>query len=153
MGGLWGREYACPALQIKTHHTGRAASVFTQILAKELSQMDVSPLDRLEECMVDTSDVCLAPDWERGGYLTGLEQGLRKAICSPFSISAVVEEPGFSDANVGSAISGICVANAGGHWLVYQAEHDRFLCFRGKKVNQLSAPGIFGSPLGCWGAY
>jgi len=114
--------------------------------------MDATPHERLEARMTDTSDVYIGAVWDKETYLKGVEQGLRGAICRPFTISAIVEEPGFPDFDVGSTITGICVAHTGGYWLAYYPQRDHFLCFWGEKPDHLSAPGIYGSPLGCWTA-
>ena len=108
--------------------------------------------ERFEATITDTSDIYIGAGWDREEYLQGLEHGLREAMCEPFNISAIVAEPGFPEAAVGTAIHGTCIARAGGYWLVYQEEADRFLCFWGETPELLSAPGIFGSPLGCWAA-
>jgi hypothetical protein len=110
------------------------------------------PLLRLEARMSDTADVYVGAGWDRASYLDGVEKGLRAAMCEPFPISATVEAPGFPDAKEGERITGVCVAQSSGYWLVYQPEHDRFLCFWGTDKKRLSAPGVFGSPLGCWSA-
>lgn len=108
------------------------------------------PLERFNAQMSDTSDVYVGAGWDAESYLAGLEIGLRDAVCLPFAVSAIVDEPGFPDTNVGDKIAGQCVAHADGYWLIYQPEKDRFLCFWGTDVENLGAPGIFGSPLGCW---
>lgn len=117
-----------------------------------LSDMSADSLVRLEASMSDTSDVYVGADWNRASYLAGVEQSLRDAACTPFPISATVVAPGFPDAKEGTVISGICVASAGGYWLVHQPDRDRFLCFWGRDIEHLSSPGIYGSPLGCWTA-
>lgn len=114
--------------------------------------MTTNPLERLEAAMGDRSDVYVGAGWDADAYYAGVEKGLRAAICEPFPISAVVSEPGFPDFGVGSVISGICVAHSNGYWLAYQSDRDRFVCFWGETSDELSAPGIFGSPLGCWTA-
>ena len=112
--------------------------------------MFVDPLERLNAQMHDVSDVYIGEGWDAKNYLTGLASGLRESICVPFTVTATVEEPGFPDAKVGDKISGQCVAQSDGYWLIYQPENDRFLCFWGRDAEHLGAPGIFGSPLGCW---
>ena len=111
---------------------------------------NLDPLQRLDQAMADVSDVYVMLGVDAETYCAGLEQSLRKSICVPFSLSATVEEPGFPEAGIGSTISGQCVAHADGYWLVYQSEHDRFVCFWGVEIGKLAVPGIFGSPLGCW---
>jgi hypothetical protein len=56
--------------------------------------MPILSLEKLEACMADTSDVYVGAGWDRESYLKGVEQGLRDAVCSPFPVSAIVEEPG-----------------------------------------------------------
>jgi hypothetical protein len=110
----------------------------------------VDPLERLDAQIPDVTDVYVGDGWDAESYIAGLEAELRRAICPPFPITAKVDEPGFPDVAVGETIAGQCVAHSAGYWLVYQPERDRFLCFWGTEAGNLSAPGIFGSPLGCW---
>ncbi|MFC0202755.1 hypothetical protein [Novosphingobium soli] len=110
------------------------------------------PLVRLDAQMSDVSDVYVGAGKDVESYIGGLERALREAVCAPFLVTAQVVEPGFPDANVGDTITGHCVAHSEGYWLVYQSENDRFLCFWGTDVDDLAAPGIFGSPLRCWSA-
>lgn len=117
-----------------------------------VGSMHPDPLDCLEASIADTTDVYVGAGWDREVYLNGVERGLRESICTPFPVSAIVAEPGFPDAAVGTVISGICIAHSNGYWLVHQSERNRFLCFWGVSADQLSAPGIFGTPLGCWTA-
>ena len=112
--------------------------------------MFFDPLERLAAQMSDVDDVYIGKDWDVESYIAGLISGLREAVCEPFYITAKVEEPGFPDVKAGDRISGQCVAHSEGYWLVYQPENDRFLCFWGADIDNLGAPGIFGSPLGCW---
>ncbi len=112
--------------------------------------MSVDPIVRIEAHLHDVSDVYVGAGWDAESYIADLESSLREAICKPFAESAKVEEPGFPDVGVGDIISGQCVAQSKGYWLIYQSENDRFLCFWGTSIDNLSAPGIFGSPLGCW---
>jgi len=108
------------------------------------------PLVRLDAQMSDVADVYVGAGWDAESYIAGLEQALREAVCSPFVVTAKVDEPGFPDANIGDTITGHCVAHSEGYWLIYQPEKDRFLCFWGTDADNLGAPGISGSPLGCW---
>lgn len=110
------------------------------------------PLARLDAQMSDVSDVYVGAGQDAESYIGGLERALREAVCAPFLVTAMVDEPGFPDANVGDTITGQCVAHSEGYWLIYQSENDRFMCFWGADVDNLGAPGIFGSPLGCWSA-
>lgn len=108
------------------------------------------PLARLEAQISDIADVYVGEKWDAASYIAGLERALRQAVCTPFVVTAKVGESGFPGLNIGDTITGQCVAHAHGYWLVYQPEQDRFLCFWGADVDNLWAPGIFGSPLGCW---
>ena len=107
---------------------------------------------RLEQALLETSDVYVEASVDRDSYLADLAENIRQHRCEPFPISATVTPPGFPDVEDGSVISGLCVARNAGYWLVYQPEQDRFYCFWGTKLEALSAPGIFGSPLYCWSA-
>jgi hypothetical protein len=108
------------------------------------------PLARLDAQMSDVTDVYVGAGSNAESYIAGLERALREAVCTPFPVTAKVDEPGFPEANIGDQITGQCVAHSEGNWLIYQSEEDRFLCFWGADVDNLGAPGIFGSPLGCW---
>lgn len=108
------------------------------------------PLARLYAQMSDVTDVYVGAGWDAESYIAGLKGALSEAVCNPFPVTAKVDEPGFPDANIGDTITGQCVAHSEGYWLIYQPEKDRFLCFWGADVDNLRAPGIFGSPLGCW---
>lgn len=110
------------------------------------------PLARLDAQMSDVSDVYVGAGQDAESYIGDLERALREAVCAPFLVTATVDEPGIPDANVGDTITGQCVAHSEGYWLIYQSENDRFMCFSGADVENLGAPGIFGSPLGCWSA-
>lgn len=109
-------------------------------------------MSRLEQALIDASDVYVDASVDRDTYLASLAEDIRKHSCEPFSISAKAVPPGFLDIEDGSVISGVCVAHNLGYWLVYQSEQDRFYCFWGTELDSLSAPGIFGSPLYCWSA-
>jgi hypothetical protein len=85
-------------------------------------------------------------------YLSELAQDIRNNMCKPFEVSAIVMPPGFPDVAVGSTISGQCVAQRDGYWLVYSPQEDIFFCFWGEDEKHLGARGIFGSPLYCWSA-
>jgi len=110
------------------------------------------PLARLDAQMSDVGDVYVGVGQDAESYIAALERGLREAVCTPFLVTAKVDKPGIPDANVGDTITGQCVAYSKGYWLIYQSENDRFMCFWGTDVDNLGAPGIFGSPLGCWSA-
>jgi hypothetical protein len=119
---------------------------------QEAMMASFDPLARLDAQISDVSDVYVGAGQDAESYIAGLEQALREAVCAPFLVTAKVDEPGFPDANVGDTITGQCVAHSEGYWLIYQSEKDRFMCFWGADVDSLGAPGIFGSPLGCWSA-
>jgi len=115
-------------------------------------QETASPLARLESALSDTSDVYVNAGVDASAYYTRLADSIRRNLCEPFSVSAVVQEPGFPDAAIGSTISGQCLAHHAGYWLVYQPERDVFYCFWGQEPSNLGAHGVFGSPLYCWSA-
>ena len=112
----------------------------------------MSPITQLEAALSETSDVYVNAGVDAAAYYAQLVASIRQHTCTPFHVSAVVREPGFPDAAVGTSVSGQCVAQMDGYWLVYQPEHDRFCCFWGQDQSNLGAHGVFGSPLYCWSA-
>ncbi len=112
----------------------------------------MSPLTKLEAALAETSDVYVNAGVDPAVYFAQLAASIRQHTCTPFNVSAVVMEPGFPDAAVGTNLSGQCVAHADGYWLVYQPEQDRFCSFWGQDPSNLGAHGVFGSPLYCWSA-
>lgn len=112
----------------------------------------MSPLEKLEAAFSDTSDVHVGAGVDGASYFAELEADIRRHLCDPFEVSAVVMPPGFPDVPIGSTISGVCVAQRDGYWLVYQAANDRFYCFWGNTPDALGAHGVYGSPLYCWSA-
>ncbi len=112
----------------------------------------ISPIERLESALSDTSDVYVNAGVDEVSYFANLAEDIRRHICEPFRVSAEVMPPGFEDAEVGSIISGLCLAHDAGYWLVYQPEQDRFYCFWGADPAHLGARGVSGSPLRCWSA-
>jgi hypothetical protein len=115
-------------------------------------QDTISPLKKLEAALSDTGGVYVNSGVDPAEYFERLAASIRKHQCDPFLVSAVVQEPGFPDAAVGSNISGQCVAHSSGYWLVYQPQQDRFYCFWGQDPSNLGAHGVIGSPLYCWSA-
>jgi hypothetical protein len=115
-------------------------------------QVTVSPLSKLEAALSDTADVYVNTGVDPAAYFARLTDSIRKHLCEPFLVRAIVQEPGFPDAAVGSTISGHCIAHTDGYWLVYQSQQDRFYCFWGQEPSNLGAHGVFGSPLYCWSA-
>ncbi|MBB4133428.1 hypothetical protein [Xanthomonas sp. 3075] len=115
-------------------------------------QDTISPSAKLEAALSDTSEVYVNAGTDASAYYARLADNIRQNQCEPFTVTAVVKEPGFPDASVGSTIYGECVAHANGYWLVYQSEQDRFCCFWGLESSNLGAHGVFGSPLYCWSA-
>lgn len=113
--------------------------------------MDLA-IEKLERALSDPTGVYIGPGVDADTYLAGLASDVRAHICPPFPVSATVMPPGFPDAQVGSVISGQCVAHRVGYWLVYQPEHDYFYCFWGSDSSNLGAHGVFGQPLYCWSA-
>ena len=112
-----------------------------------------SLLTKLEAALADTSGVYVNTGVDAQAYLSGLAADIRAHVCTPFPLTATVMPPGFPDVDVGTAISGQCVAhNSSGYWLVYRPEQDQFYCFWGTDRGNLGAHGVFGSPLYCWSA-
>lgn len=113
----------------------------------------MSPHEKLEAALADTSDVYVGPGQNVEEYCAALRSDIRAHICEPFEVSAIVMEPGFPDVPVGGVLTGQCVAfREEGCWLVYESEKDRFLCFWGTDKTNLGAHGVYGSPLCCWSA-
>lgn len=112
----------------------------------------VSPLEKLESALSDTTGVYVNEGVDKQAYVAELTESIRGHICEPFEVRAEVVAPGFPDASEGSVIEGLCVAHHAGYWLVYQPDQDRFYCFWGQDADHLSAHGVFGSPLYCWSA-
>lgn len=112
-----------------------------------------SLLEKLEASLAGTSGVYANTDVDPQAYFSDLAADIRSHACTCLPLTATVMPPGFLDAAVGSAISGQCVEqNSSGHWLVYRPEQDQFYCFWGADRGNLSAHGVFGSPLYCWSA-
>ena len=111
-----------------------------------------SPIEKLEAALGDTTGVYVNAGVDRESYFAELAEEIRRHECEPFEVSAEVMPPGFDDAEIGSTISGLCVAFDSGYWLVYQPEQDRFYCFWGEDAAHLGARGVSGSPLYCWSA-
>lgn len=109
-------------------------------------------IQRLEELIGSSQDVFVSKHESRDEYLQRLEEGLRDSLCEPFELSAQVTQLGIEGLVVGDRITGICVAEANGYWLVYSHKHDNFVIFWGTRKENLGAPGIEGSPLACWSA-
>ncbi|HEU0277630.1 MAG TPA: hypothetical protein VFQ95_07415 [Rhodanobacteraceae bacterium] len=113
---------------------------------------NISPIERLEAALSDTSGVYVNAGVGEEAYLADLRASIRRHICKPFQVSAEVMEPGFEDVELGDVITGLCVAHDQGEWLVYQPQQDRFYCFWGPDAEHLGARGVVGSPLYCWSA-
>lgn len=110
----------------------------------------LSPIERLESALSETSDVYVNAGVDEASYFERLRSSIRSHIWEPFEVSAVVRAPRFPGIPVGATITGQCVAHSTGHWLVYHDEHDCFYCFWGIDPAHLGAHGVFGSPLCCW---
>ena len=115
-------------------------------------QDTISPLEKLEAALSDTTGVYVNAGVDAPEYYESLANDIRKHLCDPFPVSAVVMPPGFVDTDLGSRISGLCLAHNAGYWLVYHLGQDRFYCFWGTDVGNLGARGVSGSPLYCWSA-
>ena len=109
-------------------------------------------IEKLELALSDPAGVYIAPGVKPATYLAELASDIRAHSCAPFELSATVMAPGFPDAQIGSLVSGQCVAHRAGYWLVYQPGQDRFCCFWGESQSNLGAHGVFGQPLYCWSA-
>lgn len=95
------------------------------------------------------TSICVPPS----SSAESIEADIRAHLCEPFYVSAQVEEPGFPFAAVGTRLQATCFAHSeAGHWLVYQPEASRFLCFWGSEPSRLGAHGVYGNPLYCWSA-
>ena len=105
--------------------------------------------ERLDE---PDPDVYLHARHDPRAIFAALAQSIRESRCEPHEVSAEVTEPGFPDIEVGTVITGICVAHAAGYWLVYEPSRRTFLAFWGSSEALLGAPGIEGGPLYCWSA-
>jgi len=115
----------------------------------------MSPIQRLEESLQDGTGVYVDSGTNAEQYLADLASEIRRNLCAPFDLCAVVTEPGFPNVSqrpIGATVQAICVAHRAGYWLVYDQVRDEFMCFWGTSKEHLSAPGIFGSPLYCWSA-
>jgi hypothetical protein len=113
---------------------------------------NISPLERLEAALSDTTGVYVNAGVDAATYYAQLAEGIRRNMHQPFPVSAVVMPPGFSGMNIGERISGQCVAHSEGYWLVYQPLQDIFYCFWGTDQSNLGARGVSGGPLYCWSA-
>ena len=107
---------------------------------------------RLEAGFSDTSDVFVPKGIEPQEYLDSLIADIQAHRCAPHQLSATVMEPGFPDLEPGQTVTGICVANRAGYWLVSEPNKDRFYAFWGESPDSLGAHGVYGSPLYCWSA-
>ena len=109
-------------------------------------------IEKLERALSDPAGLYVGSAVDADAYLADLTSDVRAHICTPFPVSATVMPPGFPAAEVGSVISGLCVAHRAGYWLIYQPEHDSFYCFWGSDSSNLGAHGVSGHPLYCWSA-
>lgn len=112
----------------------------------------MSPRQKLESALIDTSGVYVGARQNAEEYFAALRSDIRAHMCEPFEVSAVVVAPGFPDVPVGSVLIGQCVAFRESYWLVYESTKDRFLCLWGTDKDHLGAHGVYGSPLYCWSA-
>ena len=115
-------------------------------------QESISPLTKLDQALSDPSGVYVNAGVDPSDYYASIADDIRKHLCEPFTVSAVVMPPGFAGSSPGSRISGQCVAHRAGYWLIYQPDQDRFYCFWGTDPGNLGAHGVSGSPLYCWSA-
>ena len=112
----------------------------------------VSAIEKLESSLLGWEGVRVDRGEDEEQYISNLRDDIRRHKCDPFSISAVVMPPGFSDMPVGTVVTAECVAYNDGYWLVYQPEQDTFYCFWGSDLKALGAHGIRGGALYCWSA-
>jgi hypothetical protein len=106
-------------------------------------------LSALEEAFAREA---LEPSLPPHSDATSVEADVRAHLCEPFFLEAMVTDPGYPFASVGSKVSGYCVAHSTGYWLVYQPSEKRFHCFWGASPENLQAPGVYGTPQYCWSA-
>ena len=111
-------------------------------------------LAKVNAALADTSGVYVNAGVDPAGYFETLRKSIERHRCAPFPLSATVMSPGFPDIEVGTKITGYCVAKdeKAGHWLVYDPERETFYCFWGKNEKSLGAHGVLGSALYCWSA-
>lgn len=109
-------------------------------------------LSKVEAALDEAADVHIGPGIDRSSHLRELAESIRRNMCEPFPVCAVVMPPGFPDRAVGDEVRGLCFAVKDGYWLVYQPEEDTFYCFWGQSADALGAHGVVGSPLYCWSA-
>lgn len=112
----------------------------------------MTALDKLKERILDASGVYIPPGMDEANFISTIVDDIRSNMHEPYDISAKVVPPAFPGKKVGDLVRGQCVANRGGYWLVYDKADDVFYCFWGSDINNLTAPGIFGSPIYCWTA-
>jgi hypothetical protein len=106
----------------------------------------------LKRSLADRSDVYVPPGVDEERYFAELAADIEEHLCEPFEATATVIPPGFPGIEVGSVLSGVCVARGRGYWLVYAPERECFFCFWGTDTNSLGAHGVSGSALYCWSA-
>ncbi len=99
-----------------------------------------------------SDDVYVGSEEDPDEYLKDLTREIASNRRAPFPLKAVVMAPGLPGFELGSTISGLCLAELAGKWLVYRPENDQFYAFWGTNIEALGAHGIFGSPLYCWSA-
>jgi hypothetical protein len=112
----------------------------------------VELLNTLQSALKDSTGVYVNEGVEEREYLSALASDIRSNLCEPFQLSAQVTAPGFPDRALGQLISGYCLAQRAGYWLVYCPGDHQFYCFWGTHQDNLGAPGVRGSPLYCWSA-
>jgi len=76
-------------------------------------------IQRFEELIGNSQDVFISKHESRDEYLQRQERGLRDSLCEPFELSAQVTELGIDGFAIGERITGTCVAESNGYWLVY----------------------------------
>ncbi|QNR98810.1 hypothetical protein ICJ04_08000 [Stenotrophomonas sp. 169] len=99
-----------------------------------------------------SEDVYVGAEVDPDAYLKDLSREIVSNRRDPFPLTAIVMAPGLPGFELGSAISGLCIAELDGKWLVYRPENDQFYAFWGIDKEMLGAHGVWGSPLYCWSA-
>lgn len=99
-----------------------------------------------------SEDVYVGSEANPDEYLKDLTSEITSNRREPFPLTAIVMAPGLPGFELGTTISGLCLADLDGKWLVYRPENDQFYAFWGTDKEALGAHGVWGSPLSCWSA-
>lgn len=105
---------------------------------------------QLEIDLADTSGIIVPKGRVEAEYFEELRASVRKYAAAVEWVSAKVEEPGFSNKELGSTVAGHLLATTRGYWLIYEPNERTYYCFWGTDRSQLGAYGVCGNPLYCW---